>query len=119
MNDLSWMLYWADVAGGVGGFLGVVGGFVLICSTVAFLPLSVHREDMCEETYDNGIGLAIRGVVIGLIAVTIALFVPAKSTIYAIAASEMGEEALNTETGGKAVKALNAWLDRQIEGEDE
>lgn len=39
---------------------------------------------------------------------------PSKDTMYAIAASEVGESVLNSPTGSKAVQALNAWLDRQI-----
>jgi len=39
---------------------------------------------------------------------------PSKDTVYAIAASEVGESVLNSPTGSKAVQALNAWLDRQI-----
>ena len=46
----------------------------------------------------------------------LSVVVPSQETIYAIAASETGETALKSDTGGKAVQALNAWLDRQIKG---
>lgn len=51
---------------------------------------------------------------LGIIAALVIIPVPSKDTIYAIAASEMGERALASPTGDRAVKALNAWLDRQI-----
>jgi hypothetical protein len=40
---------------------------------------------------------------------------PSRETIYAIAASELGEEALKSSAATKAQQALNAWLDKQIE----
>lgn len=39
---------------------------------------------------------------------------PSKDTVYAIAASEMGESVLKSETGSLATQALNAWLKKQI-----
>lgn len=50
------------------------------------------------------------GLVLGLLLV----FIPSSKTIYAIAASEMGEEVLASPTADKAHKALDAWLDDQI-----
>lgn len=47
------------------------------------------------------------------------VFVPQKNTVYAIAASEVGEEVLKSETADKAMTALNAWLDRQIAGQQQ
>lgn len=43
-----------------------------------------------------------------------AALLPGRDTVYAIAASEMGEQALKTPLAGKAEKALEAWLDHQI-----
>jgi hypothetical protein len=44
----------------------------------------------------------------------LAAMCPSKTTIYGIAASQMGEQALKTPLAGKAGKALEAWLDKQI-----
>lgn len=41
-------------------------------------------------------------------------FIPSRDTFYAIAASEMGEQALKTPIATKAGKALEKWLDEQI-----
>jgi hypothetical protein len=53
-------------------------------------------------------------IIVGLVgAVT-----PSEKTIYAIAASEYGEEVLKTPEATKARQALNAWLDEQIKKQD-
>ena len=57
---------------------------------------------------------SVWGGVSAIALVVVSLAVPSKDTVYAIAASEVGEEIVKSETAGKAVKALNAWLDKQI-----
>ena len=44
----------------------------------------------------------------------LAAFVPSKDALYAITASEMGEEILNSNIGSKAQQAIEAWIDKQI-----
>lgn len=41
----------------------------------------------------------------------IACLLPSRQTVYMVAGSELGETALKSETGAKAVKALNRYLD--------
>jgi hypothetical protein len=41
-------------------------------------------------------------------------FSPDKDTVYAIAASEVGDHVLHSKTGTLAEQALDAWLQRQI-----
>lgn len=45
---------------------------------------------------------------------TLAVVLPSRETIYAIAASQMDEQALKSDIGAKTFRALDAWLDRQI-----
>jgi hypothetical protein len=120
VNDLSWLIY---LAGLLGSLKNICIGLT-ICS-VAFMGASliyggIERDYSCvgAERYEAGKRVQVKGVKIGVIGAIsflfLAAFLPSQNTVYAIAASEMGETALNTETGGKAVEALNAWLDRQI-----
>ena len=69
-------------------------------------PVEIEGRSLWSLTKPSFIAMLV-----GLVLVS---FVPASATIYAIAASEVGEEVLNSETGGKAVQALNSWLDKQI-----
>lgn len=113
MNDLSWMLYWADVlpslAGGV-VFISFLGGVIsLVCGIIAVSSAYDDEPDVCR-VLKHGFWLFPLFIVFALSA----NFVPSKDTFYAIAASEAGEELLKTSEVGKARAALNKWLDKQL-----
>lgn len=111
MNELSWMIYFAGVVGALGTVMALIAAALIIGTPVAafFLSFDEHVEPHISRMKVNwrlfslGIALAI-----------MACLIPSKETVYAIAASETGESVLHSETGGKAVQALNAWLDLQI-----
>lgn len=120
MNELSWLIYAADVAGDA----NIVCSFIFYAGFIA-LPIyalvkgaarafnyDFHPDPVTPSIASLGKALWLPVVIAGVIGVA----VPSSGTLYAIAASEMGEKVLNSETGGKAVEALNAWLDRQIAG---
>lgn len=106
MNTLSWMLYLAGVAGGLKALLMIFG----IVSTTGLIPATIFRIEGSETAMWLFPKLAIAGPLLLLLAV----LTPTKTTVYAIAASELGERALHTPTATKAFRALDAWLDRQI-----
>lgn len=120
MNSLSWMIYLADVLDGIqktAVTVAVFGGLIALATNAAHVVYSV-------EEYDKDTAKALkpyaRGTLItALIALVLALVAPSKETIYAIAASEMGEEVLQSPEATKARAALNAWLDKQIEQKPE
>lgn len=149
MNELSWLIYLADVAGSVKGASGFVAG-AMVPATIAMSIVDLskyrsntHRADV--EVWDKAMAEhvqyprlykkpstdrpkdedapmwrpwpAIKGPVLTLFAAAVLFCAfPASGTLYAIAASEMGERVIQSETGDKAIQALNAWLDRQIAG---
>ncbi len=118
MNELSWLIYAADVAGDVNAvcatvFYGGAAGLALYSVGKGFARVAMSRFDDAPVTPSIaavGKKLWLPILIAGLIGVA----TPSAGTFYAIAASEMGERALASETAGKAVEALNAWLDRQI-----
>lgn len=128
MNNLSWLIYAADVADGIGTAHAIV---LLGCILVSVAGVVVwFTNDPGESVYswqDKDLTIAsrhrARSIVeraakhVGLTffaALIVAVIVPSQTTIYAIAASEMGEEVLKSPAATKAMKALDAWLDRQI-----
>lgn len=152
MNDLSKLLYFADLSESLSFALGwfvffsilfLIGSGVffgaqydLISDRIKALnnrnkPQSkwdldgVTPEDL--DTYladlDKDMNKATRGVklrttlglIVGIIFWIGAVALPTRDTVLAIAASEMGERALQTPTAGKAFKALDSWLDKQID----
>lgn len=147
MNELSWLIYLADVAGSVKGVAGMIGG-AMVPATVAMgvVDLTKHRANSHRsdvQAWDKSMAdhvqypslykkpstdrphdedaktwspwSAIKGPVLTMCAAAVLFCAfPASGTLYAIAASEMGERVIQSETGDKAIQALNAWLDRQI-----
>lgn len=133
MNSLSWMIYLAEVAGSMSSFLtltSIGSGFVAIGAAVTWMitdgkPHVLSWEDR-EQKYERFAAIndraktTIKPALAAMLAAgAVATILPSKSTVYAIAASEMGEQVINTPTAGKAIKALDAWLDRQIAGKSE
>ena len=109
MNNLSWLIYAANVAGNLQNalILGLlIGGFCCAVLTVNGWDGGEYEGIYANRCNAGWKALAAAGV--------LAIFTPTQNTIYAIAASEMGEAVLDTPTATKAMKALDAWLDRQI-----
>lgn len=135
MNELSWLIYAADVAGSVKGLAAasvIVSGIAVPALGIAGLAAaefentekkyrgtSLHEEEK-ESGYrsiKNKVWSMIKpAIVTCIVSCSILAVTPSQNTIYAIAASEVGERVITSETGGKAVKALNAWLDKQVDG---
>lgn len=116
MNQLSWFLYLGDVSESVSTLFVVI--FVLFGS-LAMASLVCAGISYAEH---DGATARLAGkwsivfVSICLVFAVFACALPSKNTVYAIAASQMGEEALKTPLGTKASQILEAWLDKQIKG---
>lgn len=122
MNELSWLIYLAGVVGNI-GFVAVTVAIVsgLVASGCAIFGAIVTLEGYNDEDRQEAtkaFSICKKTAVICVSASLLAAIIPSSNTIYAIAASEMGERVIKSETGGKALEALNAWLDRQIAGTD-
>ena len=121
MNSLSWLIYLADVAGNLDSFFFALMIVSIIAAVIWVIVMFSALDENEGPTFWRPwrrIGyfviapLFFTGVILGSV-------VPSRDTVYAIAASEMGERALRTPTADRAFKALNSWLDRQISNESE
>lgn len=123
MNSLSWMIYVADCVGGLGKIATIFTVASLVASVAGLImagPISWEfygDEEKAMRT--NGLALLRKGIVGAFICSLLVCLIPSTSTIYAIAASEYGEDVLKTPEASKARVALNAWLDKQIEQKPE
>lgn len=121
MNQLSWLLYAADVVGGLGSlsaFLALVSALALVLTLCVRVGIAAHEADYGRTAPENVMKLLSKtqkwaATVFGLAAL-VAVLTPEKETLYAIAASEVGERVVSSPTANKAVQALNHWLDEQI-----
>lgn len=111
MNSLSWFLYFADVVTSVSTFLGFIVIFWMMAlaghSLFTVINNDIHRDEKNPYIRKRWFAFVILlGVVVQLI--------PSKNTMYAIAASELGQSAMESKLGTKAMQAIEAWIDSQI-----
>ena len=105
MTEIFYLMWLADLAGSVSvvcllSLLAAVGCFL-------FYVLSTCAGDRPPKSVTRwAIGL----VLVGLIGV----FTPSKQTIQLLAVAKAGSVAIETETGAKALKAVNVILDGVI-----
>lgn len=114
MNSISWFLYASDVVGNLQPTLAIGGGSGLVAAGF-FTLCSFIDED------NGGISLAKRISFYAIPAILIACIIPSKTTMYAIAASQVGERVAQNEAvqdiASDATKALQIWIKKQIEPE--
>lgn len=116
MNQLSQLLYLADLFEKANiAFFAFAAIGILLAFAFWLASLDAYDDDDTKVRKRNSVKAGIFGVIMTIIAVAI----PGKTTMYAIAASEVGEVALKSETGTLATRALNAWLRKQVEEQPE
>lgn len=125
MNSVSWLLYLAGVSGNISALFGWCVVISLILGVIGVISALVGGQDT-DYLYGDEHAEAVEAMrklirrSIALSAAGTAFFgllmslTPSKETVYAIAASEVGEDILQSETGTLATQALNAWLKKQI-----
>lgn len=125
MNQLSWFLYIADVAGSLGKVaiaFGVVLTIVGLVGTAAWLISSTIRASDNDKSWDEWVilwSVPRKALPYGIALILVACVLPSRNTMYAIAASQVGEQVINSEavrgTASEATKALQFWIREQIE----
>lgn len=123
MNQLSWLLYWADTLPSLATGIGAVA---TVGSIAAAITLVVHvvtggfakagdpDAKAAHEATRFARWLAPLMIVLGLSS----HLVPEKETFYLIAGSEMGETAINTPEFQKIRKVVNTYLDEALPKEE-
>ena len=118
MNSVSWLLY----IGGFGdnttafGAFGFIAFVIAMVSSITFWASSAPPMSP-ENKYVAPIANRVRWVAwpFCIVFTVIALFLPSKNTVYAIAASQVSERIITSDFGNDALTALNIWIKKQIE----
>ncbi len=136
MNSLSWLLYWADVLPTVAHTVTVISALALIISVIILVlgitgffgdeakGLKQPDEYYSRRDYLYAINLAPRFrkawmfVALFFVTLSASLLVPSKETFYMIAASQAGEQAMQTPEFSKARAVINKFLDDQLKNEE-
>lgn len=116
MNNLSILLYLADVAGNIGWIFNMLFAISIFSVLVTLVVGGAMAEGTpSEKDWKIWRRWLISSIGLFFSASLASALTPSKETVYAIAASETGEEVLNSGVETRATKALEAWLDKQIE----
>lgn len=116
MNQLSWLLYFADVAGSLNFILSVITivSFIVVAICLVAVPMS-EGHVLDDDNRPKWLHIIRMFAIFWFLSFIVGAIIPSKETVYAIAASEVGEQVITSPTGQKVAKALEAWLDRQID----
>jgi len=114
MNDLSWLIYLADIAGSVGGiltFLAVIAGATAV---VSLIVTGIAVADRHLETAAAARRIFRQAMPAGIACGLIAGFIPGRQTVMMIAASEIGQRAVNSASVAGVVdpslELLKTWI---------
>lgn len=132
MNSISWFLYCADVLESFGNIFGVFNCFLfLIAVILTACGIFIHATDYdrskegvkyWEQRRADCASWAKKLWTIFVLLTFILIAVPSKGTMYAIAASEVGERVAQSEAvkgiADDATKALRAWINKQIQPQE-
>lgn len=111
MNTLSWLLYLSSVVGS----LKVVSAIIIVVGILGFFIVLMLIGDAFDDNQLKQLQSIIKKIVAGvIISAIICVFIPPRSTMYAIIASEMGEQALETPLAQKTLKLIEQYLDSNL-----
>lgn len=123
MNTLSWFLYAVNVMDVLPKVLMIFLS-VLALALLGYTVTVIGASDMLKYSSNREYYLQIishckkvikKLLVLGSVLLILIPLIPSKDTLYAIAASELGEQVLESEVGLKAQAAIKAWIDGQLE----
>lgn len=119
MNNLSLIIYFAEVVHGLGAFLMMLIFLSAVASVVAGIGcFATYDEKYEEKTHENTKKVLRVSIPIFLLLSVIMIFLPSRNTIMMIAASEYGEQTLKSndvqEIVNPAKKILKNWIEQQL-----
>lgn len=114
-----WIIYLADVVGGLTALFGVFGMLILVLQCFAF-PIFNDICDSYKEGQAKAFGLIKIATPSALFMLLLAVFIPSKQTIYMMAAAKVGQDIVEApatkEISDKVLKLINQKLDEQLGG---
>jgi len=123
MNSVSWFIYIAQISGSLGAMFAVLGVLLMIVVMVRFAFPYVYNTMECKEPGERKyqpprpISRGYMALAVGFLIMS--CLMPERNTMYAIAASQVGEQIIRNEAvqgvASDATKALHEWIRRQIE----
>lgn len=113
MNNVSWFLYFAQIVPSLGTLLEVFGVCIGVGAPIGAVAVFIRNEESSVQYQIAPVRLG-RWFSVAAALITLGAMTPSRDTMYAIAASQVGEKFLQTEIASDATKALHAWIKSQI-----
>jgi len=113
MNELSWLIYLAGVVENLASVFLILG-FALLAFFVIKLVVQLYDYSLSDKEKSQAWFKFQLSLPIITILWLLACLMPAKETVYAIAASEIGDKVIHSPTGSLAEQAFDVWLKKQI-----
>ena len=123
MNNLSWLIYAAEVGNkvqGVGHVLNVLG---IICAIVSAVLGAAYAADNKKDFPKEARRYVKLGLCLAFLGAVLNVFTPGRQTVLLVAASQIAETTLQSQQAqqlvGKVidpgVDLLNAWMRKQTQ----
>lgn len=112
MNSLSWFIYFIDIANGLLG-MAIIGAFATVVWYALAKGVIFHAKETTEEYYGNKDNFK-HAPKWFFLCIFMAVAIPSERTLYMILGSELGEEAVASDTGKRVFDAVNKKLDEYI-----
>lgn len=110
MNNLSLFIYLAEIVENLRFFLQL---FVVLFPFFGAIGSIIYKGESIDNVLPNWWIFTFFFIL--FIAVTLLVFLPTKTTLYAIAASELGEDLLKSELGQTVTLSLENWVKAQLQ----
>lgn len=123
MNSLSWFLYLADVVQNFGTLLFSLGIILTpvagMCIIIGYLVPWNHKNSLAnaEESIRSRASfawIAPRATAVAVVLLSVSMLIPAKRTMYMIAASEMGEMVVQSDEAKEIFNELKLTVIDQL-----
>jgi hypothetical protein len=112
MNNLSWLLYFAEVA----GKLGSIAGLITLLMAVGLAGVIFWYAMSLDEDLRVPKPPVKSYLTVFVITLLISIVTPTKETIYLIAGSEAGEAVVTSESGQEILNDIRQVIKYQLEG---
>lgn len=121
MNSVSWFIYVAQVSDSLGSLFVFIGVVIGLCTLASYgVPRIANFGDghgPNDSDYWAEKPLRAWFCALAVICLVIGNLMPEKNTMYAIAASQVGEQIVKSDIANDATKALQQWIKKQIDPE--
>lgn len=117
MNTLSILLYLADIFSSLTDIAGVLFSVALIGLIILLVVRGVSIADSTLAEVDNKKS-TLNFLVITLVTGFLLVFVPSKDTMYLIAASEIGEDVIESPVTQRLATKIEMYLDNVLKIEE-